>query len=303
MNLSVKHLRAFLALVDQRNFTRAAQTCCLSQSAFSALIQGMEEDAGARLFDRNTRRVELTAEGQLFAQSAARLLDDFELAYTELQDHVHLRKGRVAIAALPSLAAGMLPAVMAEFHQRYPGIEMELFDGLSDACVALVKGSRVDFALASAESPTAGLQSELFCSDAFHVVCHFAHPLAHCTSVQPDELVKHPFIHLAKSTSIRQHLEQALYPLRLTGIMEVEHLATAAALVAQGLGISVIPALALFQFQLADIVVKPLNLPALVRHIHIIRPQGRSLSVAANGLLEMLKSSMAIGKTSPSTGL
>lgn len=297
MNLSIKHLRAFLALADQRNFTRAAQTCCLSQSAFSALIQGLEEDAGARFFDRNTRRVELTAEGKLFALSAARLLADFELAYSELRDHVHLRKGRVAVAALPSLAAGLLPNVLAGFHRRYPGIEIELFDGLSDACVALVQAGRVDFALASAESSRSGLQSEPFCADAFHVVCHCAHPLAHCPSVEPDELVDHPFIHLAKSTSIRQHLEQALFPLRLSGILEVEHLATAAAMVAQGLGISVIPALALFQFQLPDIVIRPLNLPTLVRHIHVIRPQERSLSVAAGGLLEMLKDSMTGGKT------
>lgn len=301
MNLSVKHLRAFLALAEQRNFTRAAQTCCLSQSAFSALIQGLEEDAGARLFDRNTRRVELTAEGQLFKQSAARLLTDTELAYSELRDHVNLRKGRVAVAALPSLAAGLLPKVLAAFHQRYPGIEIALFDGLSDACIALVQSARVDFALASAEKPMAGLQSELFCSDAFYVVCHCSHPLARASTVQPKNLVKYPFIHLAKSTSIRQRLEHALHPLRLVGVMEVEHLATAAALVAQGLGISVIPELALFQFQLPAIVVKPLNLPALVRHIHVIRPQGRSLSVAANGLLEMLKASVAVGKTSAPT--
>lgn len=293
MNLSVKHLRAFLALARLRNFTRAAEACHLSQSAFSALIQGLEEDAGARFFDRNTRRVELTAEGRLFELSAARLLADFESAYSELKDHVDLRKGRVAVAALPSLAAGTLPKVLAAFHGRYPGIAIELFDGLSDTCIALVQSGRVDFALAPVSSPVAGLQTELLGSDTFHVVCHAAHPLARVRSVRPLDLLPHPFIHLARSTSIRQHLEHALHPLRLNSMMEVEHLATAAALVAQGLGISVIPSLALFQFKLPDIVVKPFKLPGLVRQIHIILPEGRTPSVAAGGLLKLVRASFA----------
>lgn len=200
----------------------------------------------------------------------------------------------MAVAALPSLAAGTLPKVLAAFHSRYPGIDIELFDSLSDTCIALVQSGRVDFALASAGTALAGLQTELLCSDTFHVVCHASHPLAKAGTVQPLELAPYPFIHLARSTSIRQHLEHALHPLRLASMMEVEHLATAAALVAQGLGISVIPSLALFQFQLPDIVVKPLKLPGLVRQIHIIRPEGRTPSVAASGLLEMVRASFSI---------
>ena len=124
MNLSVKHLRAFQALAQQRNFTRAAGDCHLSQPAFSALIQALEEDVGVRLFDRNTRRVELTHEGRLFEQSAARLLADAQAAYAELKEHMALRKGRVAVAALPSLAAGSLPPLLAAFHQQHPGIRL-----------------------------------------------------------------------------------------------------------------------------------------------------------------------------------
>ncbi|CAN5405005.1 LysR family transcriptional regulator [soil metagenome] len=289
MNLSTRHLRAFLALAQQRNFTRAAASCHLSQSAFSALIQSLEEDAGARLFDRHTRRVELTAEGRLFEQSAARLLADFEAAYSELQDHVGKRRGRVSVAALPSLAAGTLPQVLAKFHAKYPGVDLELFDSLSDRCIALVQSGRVDFALASAGGALPGLHAELLCADSFHLVCHAANPLARKRSVQVADLASYPFIHMARSTSIRQHLEHALHPARPQVMMEVEHLATAAALVAQGLGISVIPSLALFQFRLKDVVVRPLKLAGLQRPIHIVRPEGRALSVAAGALLEMVK--------------
>src|SRR5256885_6880040 len=109
LNLSTRQVRAFLALAEHRNFTRAAQQSHLSQSAFSTLIRGLEEQLGVRLFDRDTRKVELTAEGRLFGDSAARLLEDFTAAMEDFGEHAARRRGRVAIAALPSLAAGWPP--------------------------------------------------------------------------------------------------------------------------------------------------------------------------------------------------
>jgi DNA-binding transcriptional LysR family regulator len=120
MNLSTKQLRAFLALRDVRNFTQAAERCHLSQSAFSALIGNLERDAGVRLFDRSTRRVELTPEGEAFAESAALLIADFDKICEDLRDRVDVRGGRVSIAALPSIAAGLLPELLQGFHERHP---------------------------------------------------------------------------------------------------------------------------------------------------------------------------------------
>ncbi len=294
MNLSLKHLRAFQALAQARNFTRAAAACHLSQPAFSALIQSLEEDTGARLFDRNTRRVELTHAGRLFEPSAARLLADAQAAYAELKDHSALRTGRVAIAALPSLAAGSLPPVLAAFHQQHPRVRLELFDLLSDACIARVQAGSVDFALAAAgHGHLAGLQIERLCSDRFHLVCPSGHPLARLRSVGAAHLVGQPFIQLARSTSIRQHLERALHPRAPLAMLEVEQLATVAALVAQGLGVSVIPALALAQFRQPGIAVRPLRLAGLQRDIHIIRLEGRSLSAAAQALLASVRARVA----------
>eukprot|EP01035_Chromulina_nebulosa_P055006 gene55006-75370_t len=141
-DLSTRQLRAFLALAEHRNFTRAAQTSHLSQPAFSALIRTLEDAVGTRLFDRDTRSVQLTPEGLLFEGSARRLLDDMGNAMVDLADHVERRKGRVRVAALPSLAAGWLPAVFAEFMQAWPGIRVDLDDALSDACIALVRAGQ-----------------------------------------------------------------------------------------------------------------------------------------------------------------
>src|SRR3546814_16655578 len=108
MNLSPRQLRAFGALAQERHFTKAAQRCHTTQPAFSALIKALEDAAGTRLFDRTTRRVELTPEGRLFNESALRLLNDLDGVMQDIQAHVAKRKGRVAVAALPSLEAGWL---------------------------------------------------------------------------------------------------------------------------------------------------------------------------------------------------
>jgi DNA-binding transcriptional LysR family regulator len=289
MNISTRELRAFIALADQKHFTRAAEQCFLSQSAFSALIQGLEAELGARLFERSTRRVDLTAEGRVFEESARRLLAEFTLARDELKDHVEKRKGRVALAALPSLVAGWLPVILKEFRDRYPGVAIELADTLSDECLDLVRRGRADFALCAAGTEMAGLKAEPLCADEFYVVMHKDHPLARKKSLAAADLVQHPFIHLSRTSSVRQLLDTATHPARINGIIEVAHLASVASLVANNIGISVIPFLALFQFALPNLVVRPLKQPKIVRTIYIVRQGDKQLSAAAQALLALLK--------------
>lgn len=289
MNLSTRELQAFLALAEQKHFTRAAEQCFLSQSAFSALIQGLETELGTRLFERSTRRVDLTPEGRVFEESARRLLAEFTLARNELKDHVEKRKGRVAVAALPSLAAGWLPVILKEFRTSYPGVSTELSDTLSDECLDLVRRGRADFALCAAGAEMAGLKAEPLCTDDFYVVMHKDHPLARKKTIVAADLTNQPFIHLSRTSSVRQLLDAAMHPARIAGIMEVAHLASVASLVSNNIGISVIPFLALFQFSLPNLVVRPLKQTKIVRTIYIVQQNDKQLSAAANAFLALLR--------------
>jgi len=157
-NVSTRQLEAFINLAEQRSFTRAASLSHLSQPAFSALIRSLETAVGARLFDRTTRSVELTAEGAVFVDPARRLLVDAARAFGDMREHAARRRGRVSVAVLPSLAAGWLPAVLARFHAKYPGIELDVADVLSDTCIQRVRSGSADFALASTRADSAELQ-------------------------------------------------------------------------------------------------------------------------------------------------
>jgi len=286
MNTSVRQLRAFLSLAELRSFTRAASRSHLSQPAFSALIRALEESVGAKLFDRDTRNVDLTVEGRLFEESARRLVRDFDQALLDVRDHAARRRGRVAMALLPSLAAGWLPPVLAGFRAAHPGIVLEVADVLSEACLDRVRGGSADFALAATRADTAELRTELFCTDRFHLVCRRDHPLARRRELRLRDLAAEPFVEMSRGSSVRQYLDAAVHPLQMNGVLEVEQLATVMGMVRHGLGISVVPELTLFHFRSDDIVTRPLQGPGLKRQIFIVRRRDRALSTAAQALYE-----------------
>jgi LysR family carnitine catabolism transcriptional activator len=284
MNVSTRQLRAFLALAEERSFTRAAAHTHLSQPAFSALIHSLEVTLGLRLFHRSTRHVEPTAEGLEFEVSARRVLAEFDGAVLGVRDQVARRRGRVSIALLPSLAAGWLPHVLASFCAEFPGIELEVSDVLSEPCIEAVRAGRADFALAATRADTPELRAERFCSDGFHLVCPVEHPLASVATVKPREVAAYPFVHLSRTSSVRQYLDAALHPMQMRTLMEVDQLATVMGMVRAGLGVSIVPSLTLFHFQHPDVVTRPLSWPGLTRHIYLVRRRDRGLSLAAQSL-------------------
>jgi DNA-binding transcriptional LysR family regulator len=300
-DFSTRQLRAFVALAETRNFTRAAARLHLSQPAFSALIRALEDALGARLFDRSTRHVEPTAEGALFLDSARRLLRDLALSVADLGEHVARKRGRVALAALPALAAGWLPPLLADFRCRHPGIALDVADALSEDCVERVRAGRADFALAAVRSAAPELLVEPFCADRFYMVCPRGHALATRAAVTLQDLAGEPFIHLARNSSVRQHIESALWPgaVALQPVMELEQLSTVAGMVRAGLGLTVVPGLTLFHFEHPDLATRPLQAPGLQRQIYSIRRRDRGLSIAAQALFEELIEK----RPSPDTGL
>ena len=288
MNLSARDIQAFLALAEVKNFTRAAARCHLSQPAFSALIKALEASVGLQLFDRSTRHVLLTPEGERFLLSAQRIAAELEDCAKAMRDTAQLARGHVAVALLPSLAAGWLPPVLAQFMARHPGVDLALLDVLSEPCIAAVAHGEADFALAAIRADTPDLQAEPFCSDDFHLVCREDHALAAQDRLEVADLLPWPFVHLARHSSVRQYLDAAFFPQSMHTLVEVEQLATVMGLVHAGLGISVVPALSLFHFDKPGVITRPLSLPGMERQIYLVRRRERSLSLPAQALYRLM---------------
>ncbi|KAF1046874.1 LysR family transcriptional regulator [Xylophilus sp.] len=289
MNLSLRHMRAFMALADLRSFTRAAEHCCLTQSAFSALIANLEADLGVRLFSRSTRNVELTAEGQVFLGTVCHLLPETERALAEIKDHVERRKGRVTVAALPSIASGILPALIARFGRDYPGIAVQVQDVASTVCLEMVRDRKVDFALCAAASPRSDISIDVLAHDTFFFICPPGHRLAQRKRLSVQDVVDVPIVGFESNSSISQHLDAAIYPQQWRRSRHVNSLSTAAGFVAAGLGVTIAPTLALYQFRSTGLRAIPLTLPLNERAICLAQRREATESLAVQAFVALLR--------------
>lgn len=288
--ISTRVLRAMIALDELRHFSLAAERCHVTQSALSQMITKLERDVNLRLVDRDRRRVLLTPEGERFVATARRVMAELEEISADLRDHSKLRKGRVIITAQPSLAAHWLPPIIAAYQARYPGVQVGLHDAGPDKALEQVRQRQADIALTARGPGLTGVQHRLLFHDRFAVVCPRSHPLARRKSVPVAALEGQRFIRLIRNGSIAQHLEQALRDVHIvdTGL-EVEQVATLAGLVANGLGVSVVPMASLHYFDPERVAAIKLAEEDLSRPIYLVWPAASQLSPAAESFVEMLK--------------
>lgn len=290
-NLSTKDLRAFLALSQTRNFGQTALQLHTSQSALSALIARLEEQLGARLFDRTTRSVSLTDAGQAFAVHAASLLRQTQEAVQAIQDTLALRQGKVAVAALPSLAASLVPELLARFHAAHPQVRLSLIDTLSAHAFALVRDGKVDFALTAADPQQEDLVYEPLTQDHFVLLCAPGHALARArTPIALAQTLIHPHVSMSPTASVRQYVDEALRreDLRFAPAFEVDHIATIGALLSAGLGVGVLPETACELIAHRGLVTRALRAPGIQRPLGLVRRRSPQLSPAAQALRALL---------------
>ncbi|RLM27861.1 LysR family transcriptional regulator [Brenneria alni] len=289
MNLSIKQLRAFVALTETDNFTRAAQKINLSQPAFSALIAGLEEEVGYRLFDRDTRKVQLNADGIQFIDIARRLIQTHDDAVDEIKSYATGYKGKIVLAVLPSMAVEWLPQVLAQYHHAYPKIKVELLDTQWDRCLKAVLDGQADLALTAGQPSPGTFSSRMLFADNFYLICHKDHPLARQSTVDVAEVAEHAFVGFCQGTSIRQYTDQLMEPHGFKYVLEVRQLTTMMGLVAANYGVSIVTGLTLFQFQHKDIAIIPFRDLSLKRGIYLVTDKERQLSVCAKEFYDFLQ--------------
>src|SRR3954471_9677291 len=129
--MELRHLRCLVVLADEQQFTRAAQRLGIAQPALSQQIQRLEAEMGLPLVDRTTRSVQLTGAGTRLVGHARRMLHDADLAIAEMQDLRGLRAGRLAVGASHTIGALDLPKLLAEFHRRFPDVELTVQDDVT----------------------------------------------------------------------------------------------------------------------------------------------------------------------------
>jgi len=291
INISTRDLRVFLAVARTLSFSQAAQQMHLSQSALSALVARLEETIGARLFERTTRAVALTAAGSVLALHADELLANWARTVDAVHDVTALRRGTVAVAALPSLAAGIVPQLFRVFGRRYPEIALKLIDTLSESAFDLVRQGQVDIALTAANPAHADLIYTPLTTDSFVLLAAVTHPLGQDPApIRFADTLQCAHISMTRPTSVRQYVDAAAIQNNIAfhPTYEVDHLATIGAMVVQELGVAALPAMAAAVIDNDRLVIRPLIEPAIRRSIGLVRSRDKPFSPAAQALVAML---------------
>lgn len=296
INWSSREVDVFLSLAETLSFRRTALQMHLSQSAVSGTVARLEEALEARLFDRTTRTVQLTQAGEVLVEQAQFLRHQMQETVRRVQAVAQVQVGRLALAALPSLAAGVVPRAFARFAALHSGVQLELIDCLAGPAFDMVRAGRVDFALTAANPAYADLDWEPLASDSFVLLLARGHPLARGRGALGWAAIADlPHISMPAGTSVRQYADEALltHRIRFAPRYEVEHLATIAAMVGAGLGVSALPELAAQVAQRDEVVCRPLRAPVLHRPIGLVTLRGRPLSLAASKMVSLLRTEIA----------
>lgn len=158
-HVTLRQLRAFLAVARTGSFTLAAESLYITQSALSGLVKDLEASLGARLVDRSTRRVHLTAIGESLQPRLDAVIDDLDAVLGNVASHQHLQAGVVRIATSQLLAATLLPELIAAYQAAIPSITIQLIDTPVAAVMARVFAGEADLGIGPEREPNSDITS------------------------------------------------------------------------------------------------------------------------------------------------
>ncbi|MET3515078.1 DNA-binding transcriptional LysR family regulator [Pseudacidovorax sp. 1753] len=289
-NISLKQMRAFVAVAQAGSFTRAAEQMFITQSALSSLVRNLEAELDLRVFDRTTRRLELTDAGRELRQSLEQLLGDLDRITTDLQDVTAIRRGRVRIGTTPLLASTFIPAAIQAFRQDHPEITVRVLDDPVAALMPALYEGDIDLMVATLESEPAELSSTVLLSDRMVLVCDAAHPLAGRSEVGWAELLAEPVIALRKGSGLRAITDQVFQAMgaEMLPAQEVSHVSTALSMVASRMGVSVLPAYSVRYNEGLGLRAVALEAPVVQRHVRLAMLRQRTPSAASQAMHDHL---------------
>jgi DNA-binding transcriptional LysR family regulator len=245
--MELRHLTYFLAVAETKNFTRAAANCFVAQSALSQQISRLETEVGTALFFRSSRSVRLTPAGELLVPLARRILVDVDNAQAELDALTGLRRGRLRLGLIQTVASAVdLIDIMGEYHRQFPDVDFEVSNDPSAAMVTAVAEGHLDLAVVGLDlhSLPLSLEHRLLALDPLVAVVPERHALAGRVSIGLEELSRSgQFIHFRRGSGLRQHVEAAFLRAgaKEHGSFEMGQVQDMVRLAARNVGITVVP--------------------------------------------------------------
>ena len=288
--MELQQLRYFVTVAETGNFTRASERCHVSQPSLSQQIINLEKELQHKLFHRLGRKAILSEAGTVFLERARRILFEVDDSTRELQDSPALER-KITVGAITTLAPYLMPQLLALCLARLPHLQVNLREDFRPDLTKAVLDGELDLAIVSLPVKDPRISVETLFSETLMLVVGKPHPLASKPEVTIEDLVNQNFILLGTGSSLASQIQ------RFCGDHNFEpkigyrcaQVATVKALVALGVGISILPHVALAAEDRSKLIVKSLAGRTATLEIGIIRHMQRYQSLGAEQFIALVR--------------
>ena len=286
--MELRHLLYFTTVAQRLNFSRAADELHVAQPAISQQIKVLQRELGVQLFDRVGGKVALTQAGEALLPHANRILAAVETARHVVTELGTLTRGTASLGAPPTVSGQLLPALLARFKRTYPGLEVTLREAGTERLLKLIEAGELDLAIVVTDRLPAVVEQQPFLQEHYVLAVSAHHPLAKARGVRLADLAGEPFILFPDSYKLR---EVTLAACRTAGFepkvaLDGGAMQSALEFVAAGLGVALVPELALRRARGVRGV--PIADQNLARNLGVVWRKGHYLSPAARALRDFL---------------
>jgi DNA-binding transcriptional LysR family regulator len=288
--MELRQLSHFLAVVEERHFTRAAARVHLTQSSLSSSIRALEHELGCDLFVRSTRQVELTQAGRALRPAARRTVAAAEDGRDAVAAVRGLVRGRLAVGAISSLGRVNLPGLLSRFHRRHPAVTVRIHHDAAASLVRQTADGELDLAFVDLPLGPQGdrVRARTLGAESLQLAVAVADPVAHRSRVRLVDLADRDFIEYRPDSSIRASIDRACQAAGLHRhvVCEVDTVTDLVDLVALGVGVSLLPPAAIQTTSGRAIGIA--TDPPIPRELMLATPLEREPSPAGAAFLELV---------------
>jgi DNA-binding transcriptional LysR family regulator len=293
--LDVRRMKVLREVAARGSFSAAAEALSFTQSAISQHVAALERETGTKLVERSPRGVRPTEAGRALVAHADAILARIEAAEEELAAIKGLRGGRLRLACFQSAGATLVPRAVAEFHRRHPDVDLGMIEAEPEDAREPLRSGEIDLALVYDFEPLPGmldddLEVTHLIDDRYDVVVPLEHRLAKRRGVKLADFADEPWVSSTSIAGCRRIAERACQDAGFEPrvAFEADETMAAQSLVAAGVGVSLLPHLALTTVH-PGVVARSLGRSAPVRRIWIARQKGAFRSPASEAMVQILR--------------
>jgi len=289
MHVTLRQLRAFVAVLETGSFSEASKSMHLSQAALSGLVKELENRVGVRLLDRSTRSVSPTVVGETFDPMVRRVLSSLDEALESLTNLKDLRRGLVRVAAPEPLSCTLLPELIAMYTSRHPRVDVRFEDVPIEQVLSGLQNGHTDIGFGpSGLTLDDAVESQLLWAEPLWVALHPDDVLAQGPSVLWKDLRTHPLISYMPNLAINvlSHVPPRNHPNKVVPVHRVN---TALSMLKVQQGAVICPAMAGSLVQGFGLAFLPLKQPAVGWKIALFARRRPSISPAVQSFLDFTR--------------